>query len=440
MPKKSELNLYIFHRIRKKILEGFLWSFNESQPYFKSYGLAVLIGVLSFYFFNNNFSDHYEALSLRIIAIILAIPLIFNSYWPQSYKKYLILYWFLVFTYTLPFFFSYMMLMNQESYIWYVNGIICLIIMILFLDIITFFVVLLLGIFCGYIFYYLISPEYNGISFELRNVLYSYIGPLIYILLFSRKKEKVQRQKIENMQFVAQSIAHELRTPLAAMTMGSQALAKLLPTYLDAYAKAQKAQLLKMPLTRFQEQNIEDLPRILETVSQNANTMISLLLTNLSNNYNSDLELCSMELSIKEALNSYPFSSHEKDIIKVIKKEDFNFLGHSELAKHILFNLIKNSLYAIAAHNTGEITITLIKNYNKKFNKLVFKDTGTGIAPHHIPYIFDRFYSHKDHGTGVGLAFCRDTMEQWGGYILCSSDLGLHTTFELYFPQTLRFK
>jgi two-component system CAI-1 autoinducer sensor kinase/phosphatase CqsS len=40
---------------------------------------------------------------------------------------------------------------------------------------------------------------------------------------------------------------------------------------------------------------------------------------------------------------------------------------------------------------------------------LLFIDTGCGIAPHHLPLIFRRFYSYPAHnGSGIGLALCQD--------------------------------
>lgn len=69
-----------------------------------------------------------------------------------------------------------------------------------------------------------------------------------------------------------------------------------------------------------------------------------------------------------------------------------------------------------------------------KYNSLYFKDTSTGIAPEVLPHIFESFYSKTARGTGVGLAFCKSTMREFGGDIVCESVEGEFTTFVLTFP------
>jgi hypothetical protein len=46
-----------------------------------------------------------------------------------------------------------------------------------------------------------------------------------------------------------------------------------------------------------------------------------------------------------------------------------------------------------------------------------------------------RFYSYPaDNGTGIGLAFCRDTLTAWGGQISCNSEEGKYTEFIIQLP------
>ena len=106
-----------------------------------------------------------------------------------------------------------------------------------------------------------------------------------------------------------------------------------------------------------------------------------------------------------------------------------------------MFHLLKNSLHAIASSEKGEIFIT-IEPYDtarndlqkNKYKRLVFKDTAAGIASDKIGHIFDRFYTDKIHGTGIGLAFCRSALYAFGGEISCDSKLAEHVTFSISFP------
>jgi signal transduction histidine kinase len=63
-------------------------------------------------------------------------------------------------------------------------------------------------------------------------------------------------------------------------------------------------------------------------------------------------------------------------------------------------------------------------------------DTGGGIPPGDLTRIFEPFYSTKERGTGLGLAFTRQVVEEHGGTIRCESAIGRGTTFVIRFPAT----
>jgi signal transduction histidine kinase len=68
-------------------------------------------------------------------------------------------------------------------------------------------------------------------------------------------------------------------------------------------------------------------------------------------------------------------------------------------------------------------------------------DTGPGIAPAHLPRIFDRFYrapaarSSEAGGTGLGLAIARWIAEAHGGRITVMSTVGQGSTFTVHLPR-----
>ena len=44
-------------------------------------------------------------------------------------------------------------------------------------------------------------------------------------------------------------------------------------------------------------------------------------------------------------------------------------------------------------------------------------DTGTGIAATEVPHLFEPFHTTRPEGTGLGLALCREIVQQHGGRI-----------------------
>lgn len=79
---------------------------------------------------------------------------------------------------------------------------------------------------------------------------------------------------------------------------------------------------------------------------------------------------------------------------------------------------------------------------------LTVRDTGTGISPEQLPYIFDRFYQVKSEkdlqagsesgGAGIGLALSQELIKLMGGKISVESTLGKGTTFTVMIPVSRR--
>jgi signal transduction histidine kinase len=69
------------------------------------------------------------------------------------------------------------------------------------------------------------------------------------------------------------------------------------------------------------------------------------------------------------------------------------------------------------------------------------RDTGSGIAPEHLPYVFDRFYrtyaarARATGGAGLGLAIVKHLVEAQGGKISATSQPGGGTTLTFTLPR-----
>lgn len=103
--------------------------------------------------------------------------------------------------------------------------------------------------------------------------------------------------------------------------------------------------------------------------------------------------------------------------------------------EQILVNLLGNALlYTIS----GSITLSAWTEPGKLW--IAVTDTGIGIAPEHLPHIFERFYradrsrSRHSGGTGIGLAISRRLVELQGGEILVESEFSKGSTFKFFLP------
>jgi two-component system heavy metal sensor histidine kinase CusS len=105
-----------------------------------------------------------------------------------------------------------------------------------------------------------------------------------------------------------------------------------------------------------------------------------------------------------------------------------------DLFERAVGNLLDNALRFTAEH--GSIRIAVSK-HNSDFEVAV-SDTGSGIAPEHLPRVFDRFYraesSRSSDGAGLGLALVKSIVDLHGGSANIHSEVGHGTTVKLIFP------
>lgn len=406
----------------------------ECERHLTDLGYFIIITFPVYYLINRLILGltGYESLLLRFSIGSLGLILVLRNYLPSKVKKIipLVFYGSLFFGYS--FFFFLMLLENPVSDIWKMNTLIGLFFLSFFLNWKEYIGFAVLGFLLAWGVFSWKTPH-GHLPFHFASLAITYASPVVYLAVFSDKKDYINQEKFHTMKMLAGSIAHELRTPLSAMMMGSQALEKRLPPYQDAYAQAKAAGLPVQKVRPDEAQDLEELPKSLLTVSRNAHTMITMMLTNLNEGTaDRKVESCSMKQCVEEALATYPLPPRERQLIHWDNHTDFSFLGHKEMTKHVLFNLLKNALYAIAAATKGEIFISL--EPGQKVNRLIFKDTGPGISPQNLRHIFDRFYTKTEHGTGIGLAFCQSVIHGFGGEILCTSQPGQHTTFTITLP------
>ena len=111
-------------------------------------------------------------------------------------------------------------------------------------------------------------------------------------------------------------------------------------------------------------------------------------------------------------------------------------VGDPAHVETILANLVANAI--TATPEGGSITLSVVAGPGEA--GIAVTDTGRGIPPEHLPFIFDRLYrvqagrDRRAGGSGLGLSIVRRLATLLGGRVTVSSRVGQGSTFTLWLP------
>ncbi len=114
--------------------------------------------------------------------------------------------------------------------------------------------------------------------------------------------------------------------------------------------------------------------------------------------------------------------------------------GDTSRLEKVFLNLLSN---AIKFTDPGGRIVTRWAG-NCKYARVEVQDTGIGIAQDQLPHVFDRFRqadgssTRKYQGVGLGLALCKELIEEHDGKLTATSEVGQGTTFVVELPLGLR--
>lgn len=246
-------------------------------------------------------------------------------------------------------------------------------------------------------------------------------------------KQLVNTNKL--LKSLAGSIAHEVRNPLNAIALTSSQIKQSI-NHLSEKSSVSK--------------ELEELSSMLSTSVNRANQIVNITLKSLREEKPDERNFTKVGVSsaIKKALSEYSYRDNDEKSRTIFNKseiDDFDFRGDETLFIYVIFNIVKNALHYFKQYPNSKVEISLKKSgKNSKYNQIIIKDSGPGIAKDKLDKIFNSFTSSgKKEGTGLGLAFCMRTMEFFKGKIKCESKLGKYTKFILSFPvndDDLKFK
>lgn len=229
---------------------------------------------------------------------------------------------------------------------------------------------------------------------------------------FNRMIERLERSFAQQQRFTADA-SHELRSPLAAI----RSLAEVaLSSPRDAvYAR-----------------------RVFASIcgeSERLTHLVESLLVLARADQGQPLTVRSVEVNdiLLDAAERVSAVSREQGVhLSVVTADDEQLVGDSDWLTQLLVNLLHNAI----RHTPRGGRVTLSAQRTRDAIVLRVADTGDGIAPEHLPRIFDRFYradaarSRATGGFGLGLAICQWIVKAHHGELTVTSVVGRGTTFE----------
>jgi two-component system phosphate regulon sensor histidine kinase PhoR len=252
----------------------------------------------------------------------------------------------------------------------------------------------------------------------------NYLRAARQVVLTLHDNSEVTRSAQMKRDFV-QNVSHELRTPLTAI---------------KGFAETMEA-------------TIDDANRpYLDTIVRNTDRLVSLVQDLLSL---SELEERGTELQLEnvdlpevagQMLKLFEKTARDQGLTLKLSASAWTGTLRADRFKleQVFTNLLDN---AIKYTEKGEVEVTLSRDSGAEPDAagpgravIEVRDTGPGIAPEHLPRIFERFYvvdkgrSRQLGGTGLGLAIVKHIVLLHGGEVAVRSTPGAGTAFTVSLP------
>ncbi|MDR9829794.1 response regulator [Vibrio sp. FNV 38] len=374
------------------------------------------------------FPQPYENLALRLFCSLCFTLLILRDKWPKNLKKYKEINYLFTVTLGLPFFFFYMLLMNDWSYVWVLSFMSAMFLHILLVHITWLLIVqALIAMICATLLAWLTKGDELVLLVEWQHLpifLFVYIfGSACY-----SRNQGEHESKVSIAKSFGAGIAHEMRNPLSCLYTSIDLIHSTLPRIQDDLNHT-------YVLSRDDLLMLRSVSEEASNIIYSGNETIDLLLTSIDENRvsQSTFRKYSVEEVVVSAIDSFGYQGTlASNAVKLHVQSDFRFLGSDTLLKYVMYNLFKNAFH----HRKSEpiaIEVTLVSE--RLGNYILVEDNGVGMEPDVLQHIYEDFYTTGQSGHyGLGLPFCKKVMTAFGGEIRCESTVGVGTRFSLKLP------
>ena len=151
------------------------------------------------------------------------------------------------------------------------------------------------------------------------------------------------------------------------------------------------------------------------------------------------LEKINLSSLLKVTIDELRSLSEQKGINLVMQTELSNNIIVTDRTRlrQVIVNLLSN---AVKFTDSGSVTVE-VQQVGEDRIIIIVRDTGIGIEPENIPYIFQEFRqiyqstTHRHSGTGLGLAITKWLIQMMGGHITVTSQPGKGSVFRIDLPR-----
>ena len=240
-------------------------------------------------------------------------------------------------------------------------------------------------------------------------------GRLLHEQVARQEAERANQMKDE---FLA-ILSHELRTPLNAILGWSR-------------------------LLRAKNFDQETIDKALETIERNAKSQAQLIEDILDvsrilrGKLNLNLHPIRLESAIEMAIDSLrPLAEEKSIVIELTCSPDVGaVIGDPERLQQVVWNLLSNAIKFTPEEGKVEVRLESVGDGAQ----IQIIDSGIGIEPDFLPYVFDRFRQADSSttrsygGLGLGLAIVRHLVELHGGKVGAENNPGEGAKFTVSLP------
>lgn len=226
---------------------------------------------------------------------------------------------------------------------------------------------------------------------------------------FNRMAQAIETHESLRRKLTA-NVAHELRTPIAAMRGELEAM-------IDGYIPAERESLQSLYA------EIGRLRKLLDGLEELSRAEASSL----------NLERQSFELApfLANIVDRLAVTSEERRIsLELSCDEGLSIRADPDRLSQIVINLISNAIKACGPG--GRVVVAADRKGDNV--RITVTDNGSGIKEADRPFIFERFYRVSGNGLGLGLTIVKELVEAHGGKVTVSSEYGKGSQFIVMIP------